>query len=64
MQVMFYKCSSLKELNLSNFNTTNVVLYGLDVWLFSDQLKLKIWSLYSNFNEEAFYNYNTNVDYF
>ena len=24
MSYMFYKCSSLKELNLNNFNTTNV----------------------------------------
>ena len=25
MDSMFYKCSSLKELNLSNFNTNNVI---------------------------------------
>ena len=25
MSGMFYECSSLKELNLSNFNTSNVV---------------------------------------
>ena len=28
MECMFYECSSLKELNLSNFNTINVTDMG------------------------------------
>ena len=59
MSCMFRGCSSLKELNLNNFNTNNVTnMYGM-FSMFSgclDELKLKIKSLFKNFNEEAFWN--------
>ena len=54
MDYMFYGCSSLKELNLSNFNTNNV---GNMFYMFSrcsEQLKLKIKSQYENLKEMAF----------
>ncbi len=51
---MFNECSSLKELNLSNFNTNNVTdMYGMFSKC-SDELKLKIRSQYKNFQEMAF----------
>ena len=43
---MFYKCSSLEELNLSNFNTNNVIYMG---WMFSGCSSLKELNL-SGFN--------------
>ena len=51
---MFYGCSSLKELNLSNFNTNNVtdMKYMFDGC--SNELKNKIKSDYKNIKEEAF----------
>ena len=54
MSCMFYGCSSLKELNLNNFNTNNVsdmecMFYGC-----SDQIKNKIRTEYKNIKEEAF----------
>ena len=39
---MFYKCSSLKELNLNNFNTNKVTNMGGMFTGCSDELKLKI----------------------
>ena len=54
MRGMFLRCSSLKELNLSNFNTNNVTIM---IYMFSkcsDQLKLKIRNQYKNFQEIAF----------
>ena len=60
---MFSGCSSLKELNLSNFNTNNVT--NMD-YLFSgcsDELKLLLQSQYKNFHEIDFENYN-NDDYY
>ena len=54
MECMFWGCSSLKELNLSNFNTNNVTNME---WMFygcSEQLKNKIKSEYKNIKEEAF----------
>ena len=56
MGFMFSRCSSLKELNLSNFNTNNVTDMS---WMFSEclnELKLKIKSQFKNFKEEAFWN--------
>ena len=51
---MFKGCSSLKELNLNNFNTNNVInMYGMFTGC-SDELKLKIKSQFKNFEEEAF----------
>ena len=51
---MFNGCSSLKELNLSNFNTNNATNME---WMFSgcsDQFKNKIITEYKNIKEEAF----------
>ena len=56
MSWMFYGCSSLKELNLNNFNTNNVTNMS---FMFSgclNELKLKIKSQFKNFKEEAFKN--------
>jgi len=51
---MFYGCSSLKELNLNNFNTNNVTdMRGMFLGCLDD-LKLKIKSQFKNFNEESF----------
>ena len=53
---MFSGCSSLKKLNLNNFNTNNVINMS---GMFSgclDELKLKIKSQFKNFKEEAFWN--------
>ena len=48
MEGMFYGCSSLKELNLSNFNT-NKVIHMEDMFSeCSEQLKNKIKSEYKN----------------
>ena len=56
MRGMFYRCSSLKELNLNNFNTSNVTdMY----YMFSDcsnEFKMKIKVKYKNLKEEAFDN--------
>ena len=54
MFAMFNECSSLKELNLSNFNTNNVtdmrgMFYGC-----SGQFQNKIRSEYKNIKKEAF----------
>ena len=52
---MFWGCSSLKELNLINFNTNNVTNVR---WMFegcSDDLKRKIKSENKNIKAEAFY---------
>ena len=57
MNGMFYGCSSLKELNLNNFNTNNVTNMS---GMFSgclDELKLKIKGQFKNFKDEAFVNY-------
>ena len=51
---MFYECSSLKELNLSNFNTNNATDMRSMFSGCSDELKLKIRSQYKNFYEVAF----------
>ena len=51
---MFYYCSSLKELNLNNFNTNNVTNMR---WMFtrcSGDLKRKIKSENKNIKDEAF----------
>ena len=58
MRYMFYKCSSLKELNLSNFNTNNVTYMRCMFSGCPDELKLKIKSQYKNFQETAFYDNN------
>ena len=50
MSYMFYGCSSLNELNLSNFNTINVN-YMMDMFSgCSDELKKKIKVLNINAN--------------
>ena len=54
MEYMFFGCSSLKELNLSNFNTNNVTDMRGMFYECSEQLKNKIKSEYKNIKEEAF----------
>ena len=51
---MFDGCSSLKELNLSNFNTNIVTIMLSMFYGCSDQFKNKIRSEYKNIKEEAF----------
>ena len=54
MSGMFFGCSSLKELNLSNFNTNNVTyMYGMFSGC-SDEIKIKIREQIKNIKEEAF----------
>ena len=55
MSWMFNRCSSLKELNLNNFNTNNVEsMYGMFSWC-SHDLKRKIKSENKNIKDEAFW---------
>ena len=54
MSFMFNGCSSLKELNLSNFNTNNVINMNHMFNGCSNELKLKIQSQYKNFKKKAF----------
>ena len=42
MRDMFYGCSSLKEINLSNFNTNNVTKMNGMFYECSNELKMKI----------------------
>ena len=51
---MFSGCSSLRELNLSNFNTNNVTYMGGMFNGCSDQFQNKIRSEYKNIKKEAF----------
>ena len=55
MGYMFYGCSSLEELNISNFNTNNITDMRFMFDGCSDQFKNKIRSEYKNIKEEAFY---------
>ena len=55
MSFMFYNCSSLKELNLNNFNTNNVTDMSHIFSGCSDDLKMKIKSENKNIKDEAFY---------
>ena len=54
MSYMFSRCSSLKELNLSNFNTYNVTDMSYMFSKCSCELKFKIRNQYKNFEESAF----------
>ena len=51
---MFSRCSSLKELNLNNFNTNNVIYMRYMFYGCSDDLKMKIKSENKNIKAEAF----------
>ena len=51
---MFYGCSSLKEINLSNFNTNNVTYMEGMFWGCSDDIKNKIREQIKNIKEDAF----------
>ena len=57
MIYMFSGCSSLKELNLSNFNTNNVIIMRGMFSGCSNQFQNKIRAQYKNIKEEAFDNY-------
>ena len=56
MEGMFLLCSSLKELNLNNFNTNNVTYMGGMFSGCSNELINKIKTKYNNIKEEAFQN--------
>ena len=51
---MFSGCSSLKDLNLNNFNTNNVTYMECMFSGCSDDLKMKINSENKNIKDEAF----------
>ena len=52
---MFFRCSSLKQINLINFNTNNVTNMNRIFSGCSDDLKMKIKSENKNIKDEAFY---------
>ena len=54
MSYMFYECKSLKELNLSNFNTNNIINME---YMFCGCSSLQELNL-SNFNTSNVYNMN------
>ena len=54
MHAMFAGCSSLKQLNLNNFNINNEVIMSCMFLGCSDELKEKIKEKYKNIKEEAF----------
>ena len=56
MSGMFDRCSSLKELNLNNFNTNNLTDMSYMFYGCLDELKIKIKSKFKNFKEETFWN--------
>ena len=53
---MFSVCSSLKELNLNNFNTNNVTYMNAMFYGCSNDLIMKIKTQYKNIKEAAFKN--------
>ena len=55
MSGIFWGCSSLKELNLNNFNTNNVTNMSCMFSGCSDDLKMKIKLENKNIKGEAFY---------
>ena len=57
MNFMFHGCSTLKELNLNNFNTNNVTDMDYMFSKCSDELKLKLKSKFNEFEEKAFEDY-------
>ena len=52
---MFSGCSSLKDLNISNFNTNKVIKMSYMFTGCSDILESKIRQENKNFKDEAFY---------
>ena len=56
MSYMFFGCSSLKELNLNNFNTNNVTDVSWMFYACLEELRLKIKNQFKNFKKEAFKN--------
>ena len=51
---MFSKCSSLKEINLSNFNTNHLTNMAGMFYRCSDEIKMKVKEQIKNIKEEAF----------
>ena len=56
MERMFVGCVSLKELNLFNFNNSNMTDMRYMFSGCSEQLIMEIRAQYANIKEEAFYN--------
>ena len=54
MNGMFFGCSSLKELNLNNFNINNVKYKKKMFYRCSNELKLEMKSKFKNLDEETF----------
>ena len=57
MSFMFFECYSLKELNLSNFNTNNVINMKAMFYGCSEKFINKIRAQYKNIKEQAFKNW-------
>ena len=57
MDSMFFGCSSLKELNLSDFNIKNITNMKGMFHKCSEQFQNKIRAQYKNIKKEAFYNF-------
>ena len=57
MNGIFCGCSTLKELNLSNFNTNNITDMSGMFYGCSEQFINKIRNQYKNIKEEAFNNF-------
>ena len=55
MSYMFHGCSSLKELNLNNFNTNNVTNMRFMFSGCSNELIMKIKNQYINYSRIVFY---------
>jgi len=58
MNHMFYKCLSLDDLNLNNFNTDNFKEMTSMFFGFSKELKRKIKSRYKNLTGIAFISFS------
>ena len=63
MNGMFCMCSSLKELNLNNFNTNNVTDMNGMFDGCSNELIMKIKAQYKNIKKEAFLKNKINYDF-
>ena len=54
MSFMFYYCSSLKKLNLNNFNSNKFINMNSMFYECSNELIMKIKSQYNNIIKKAF----------
>ena len=54
MNTMFLNCSSLKELNMNNFNTNKVIAMEYMFYGCPKELQMEIKTKYKNIKKEAF----------